>query len=51
MEKSEVLQILLTMEEKETIRREADKLGISMTAFLRLLVRQWADGINFSKKA
>jgi len=42
--------VRLTPEEKQSLFREAQKAGISISAFVRLLMRNWADGINFSKK-
>ena len=35
--------------EKEALEAEAKKLGISVSAFIRLLIKQWSDGIRFEK--
>ena len=35
--------------EKEKIEAEAKKLGISVSAFIRLLIKNWSDGIKFEK--
>ena len=48
--RTENVMIRLTAGEKLTLVDEAQKLGISLSAFIRLLLRNWADGINFSKK-
>jgi len=44
-------QLFLNLSEQDykTIQDESEKLGLSMVAFIRLLVRQWSDGITFSK--
>lgn len=44
------LLIKLTQAEHESVRSEAAKLGISMADFIRLLFRQWVDGITFQQK-
>jgi hypothetical protein len=49
-DKTESMQIRLSPEEKDTITQEAERLGISATAFLLLLVKQYNDGIRFEKK-
>jgi len=48
--KKKSLLIRLEQEELNSIRKEADKLGISMTDFIKLLVKQWSDGIRFERK-
>jgi len=48
--RTENLIVRLTPEEKLSIGREAQKAGISISAFIRLLFRNWANGINFNKK-
>lgn len=44
--------ILIRMDEQEfrTAREEADKLGMTVAAFMRLLLRQWHDGIRFERE-
>jgi hypothetical protein len=49
-DKTETMQIRLSPEEKDSITKEAERLGISATAFLLLLVKQFNDGIRFEKK-
>lgn len=41
--------IYLTPKEDASMKNEASKLGISVNAFIRLLYRQWIDGIRFEK--
>jgi len=48
--KTEYLVIRVTPQEKITFAQEAQKAGISISAFIRLLLRNWADGITFTKK-
>jgi len=48
--RTENLIVRLTPEEKTTITREAQKAGISISAFIRLLLRNWSNGISFTKK-
>jgi len=48
--RTETLIVRLTREEKNTLFREAQKAGISISAFIRLLLVNWSDGINFTKK-
>lgn len=49
-EKMEILRLRISKTEKEVARKEAGKLGISMSAFIRLLLRQWSDGIKFERR-
>lgn len=42
--------IRITPTEKDTLAAEAQRLGISISAFIRLLLRGWVDGVNFTKK-
>jgi hypothetical protein len=42
--------LFLTPEEHEGIKSEAAKLGISMADFIRLLYKQWIDGLVFTKE-
>ena len=39
--------LTLTPEEHEGIKNESAKLGISMADFIRLLYKQWIDGLRF----
>ena len=48
---NDIKSILLNLptEDYEAVKRESDKLGISMTSFMRLLIKQWTNGIRFEK--
>lgn len=39
----------LTENELNSFKSEAQKLGISVASFIRLLFKQWSDGITFKK--
>lgn len=49
MSKTRVIRFLLKPKEAERLQEEADKLGLSMSALLRLLIRNWYNGIRFEK--
>ena len=36
--------------ELANIRQEAEKAGLTVSAFIRLLVTQWSDGIKFERR-
>lgn len=36
--------------EKQEVRKEAKRLGMSIASFLRLLIRQYFDGIKFERE-
>lgn len=44
-----VIIIRIGTEDKARVEAEARKLGISVAAFIRLLIRNWSDGITFEK--
>lgn len=48
--RTENVIVRLTHAEKQSLVNEAKKVGISISAFVRLLLRNYADGINFTKK-
>jgi len=48
--RTENLIVRLTPEEKAILHSEAQKASISISAFVRLLLRNWSNGINFNKK-
>lgn len=41
--------IRVTPEEKLAFVTEAQNMGISISAFIRLLLRNWSDGITFKR--
>ena len=45
------IRFRVTAEEKDAFEQEAQKLGISVTSFIKLLFKQWANGIRFEKKS
>lgn len=45
----EVIRFRTNKNEKKMIEAEAEKLGISVSAFLRLLIKNWGDGIKFER--
>lgn len=47
---SEIIIFKVTKEQKQAIKREAGRLGLNMSSFLRLLVQQWSDGIRFERR-
>ncbi len=46
----EVITIRMKTEDKARVEAEAKKLGISLSAFIRLLIKQWSNGIKFEKR-
>jgi len=45
----QIIRFRIETEEKNRIEAEAKKLGISVSAFIRLLIRNWLNGIKFEK--
>ncbi len=48
-QKTENLDIRVTPAEKEMFAKEAQRLGISISAFVRLLLKNWSDQVTFKK--
>lgn len=48
--RSENLFIKLTPAEKIMLTESANKVGLNLSDFVRLLIRQWANGIKFERK-
>jgi len=46
-----MVRFLVSSEDAKKLEQEAKKLGISVSAFMRLLIKQWSDGIRFEKRA
>jgi len=44
------LSIYLTKEQKDLINQEAERLGVSINGFIRLLLNQYFDDIRFERK-
>jgi hypothetical protein len=43
------LVVRMTKEEKDLLFQESQKAGISISAFIRLLLLNWTNGVIFSK--
>ncbi len=48
--RDKVMTVPLSEEEMLLAKQAADKLGMSLSAFIRLLIKNFADGIRFEKK-
>lgn len=48
--RDKMLTIPVSLEEMDMAKQEADKLGMSVSAFIRLLLKNWADGVHFEKR-
>ncbi len=44
-----LLTVFLSDEEMKSVKKEAEKLGMPVTALIRLLIKNFADGITFAK--
>ena len=44
-----VVRFRMDAEGKEALEAEAKKLGLSVSVFIRLLIKQWTDGIKFER--
>ena len=47
---NKVITIRMEAEDKERVEAEAKKLGISISAFIRLLIKHWSNDIKFEKR-
>jgi len=45
-----MIRFLVPVEDAKKLEAEAKKLGISVSAFIRLLIKQWSDGIRFERR-
>lgn len=45
-----MIRFQVSLEDAKKLEGEARKLGISVSAFIRLLIKQWSDGIRFEKR-
>lgn len=46
----EVVRFRVDPEEKEKLEATAKGLGLSVSAFLRLLIKNWSNGIKFERE-
>lgn len=49
-EGQKMIRFLVPLKDAEKLKKEARKLGLSVSAFIRLLIKQWSDGIRFEKR-
>jgi len=47
--RTQTLMVRLTPSEKEILATEAQKLGISISAFIRLLLSNWTNGVKIER--
>lgn len=48
--RDKALNIPVSEDELNLAKRAADKLGMPVSAFVRLLIKSWEDGVTFEKK-
>ena len=47
--KQKMIRFLVPVEDAKKLEEEARKLNLSVSAFIRLLIKQWTNGIKFEK--
>jgi len=45
-----MIRFLVLLENARKLELEAKKLNLSVSAFIRLLIKQWSNGIKFEKR-
>lgn len=48
--KQKMIRFLVPLEDAKKLEEEARKLNLSVSAFIRLLIKQWSNGIKFEKR-
>ncbi|MBA7691424.1 hypothetical protein ES703_99968 [subsurface metagenome] len=48
--RQKMIRFLVPAEDAKKIEEEAGKLNLSVSAFIRLLIKQWSNGIKFEKR-
>ncbi|MBA7648744.1 hypothetical protein ES703_56532 [subsurface metagenome] len=48
--KQKMVRFLVPIEDAKKLEEEARKLNLSVSAFIRLLIKQWSNGIKFEKR-
>ncbi|MBA7477531.1 hypothetical protein ES705_36867 [subsurface metagenome] len=48
--KQKMIRFLVPIEDAKKLEEEARKLNLSVSAFIRLLIKQWSNGIKFEKR-
>jgi len=44
--KQKMLRFLVPLEDARKLEKEAKKLNLSVSSFIRLLIKQWSDGMK-----
>ncbi len=45
-----MIRFMVPLEDAKKLEEEAKKLNLSVSAFIRLLIKQWSDGIRFERR-
>ncbi|GAI84774.1 unnamed protein product, partial [marine sediment metagenome] len=45
-----MIRFLVPSEDAKKLEEEAKKLNLSVSAFIRLLIKQWSNGIRFERR-
>jgi len=45
-----MIRFLVPLEDAMKLEEEAKKLNLSVSAFIRLLIKQWSNGIKFERR-
>jgi len=45
-----IIRFLVPLEDAKKLEEEAKKLNLSVSAFIRLLIKQWSSGIKFERR-
>ena len=45
-----MIRFIVPLQDAKELELEAKKLNLSVSAFIRLLIKQWSDGIKFEKR-
>lgn len=48
--KEKMIRFLVPAEDAKKLEEEAGKVNLSVSAVIRLLIRQWSNGIKFEKR-
>ena len=48
--KQKMIRFLVPLEDAKKLEEEAKKLNLSVSAFIRLLIKQWSNGVKFEKR-
>lgn len=45
-----MIRFLVPLEDAKKLEQEAKKLNLSVSAFIRLLIKRWSNGIKFERR-